>query len=632
MTPREILLTYWGHTSFRPMQEEIIQEVMKGRDSLAILPTGGGKSVCFQVPAMALPGLCLVVTPLIALMEDQLAQLSRKGIAAASLYAGLSTPENRRILQEAVEGVYKFLYVSPERLQTDSFLEALPWMPLCLLAVDEAHCISQWGHDFRPTYLQIASVRKWHKEIPVLALTASATARVQAEIAEKLALRNPSLFRQSFERPNLSYHILPVESRSASLVEILRKTPGSSIVYCRSRRKTVDYAGWLQRSGLPAAFYHAGLDREARKTRQLDWVQNKVQIIVATNAFGMGIDKPDVRCVIHTEPPDSLENFYQEAGRAGRDGQAAKAYILSRPMDAVELLRLPDIRYPALSVIRKVYQSLANYLQLPSGIGEDRTYALDIRALAERFQLKVPEVLHSLQAMQQEGILDFQEQAFRPSTVHFITTRDQWQAQAVLEPELEPLIQSLLRSYTGIVDGPVPIVERALARTLRQQEALIRQQLTRLHRIGIIIYQPALESPHIRFLQNRVKADDLYIDMAAYLERKQHYSERIAGMVGYLSTNNCRAAYIGQYFGDHWIRDCGHCDICLARDKTTFTSSEVHQMSLKIKAALDSQPLALDILAPRLSSNEALFKSSIEALRKEGYLILDEDGKLHWRS
>lgn len=631
MTPREILLTYWGHTSFRPMQEEIIREVMNGRDSLAVLPTGGGKSVCFQVPALALPGVCLVVTPLVALMEDQLAQLSRKGIPAAALHAGLSSQEMRRILQEAVQGLSQFLYVSPERLQTDSFKEALPWLPLSLLAVDEAHCISQWGHDFRPTYLQIASVRKWHKDIPILALTASATARVQEEIVEKLGLRSPSVFRQSFERPNLSYCVLPVESRSASLVDILRKTPGSSIVYCRSRRKTIEYAGWLQRSGFPAAFYHAGLDREVRKARQVDWVQNKTRIIVATNAFGMGIDKPDVRCVIHTEPPDSLENFYQEAGRAGRDGQAAQSYLLSRPMDAAELSRLPDIRYPALSVIRKVYQSLANYLQLPSGIGEDRTYALDIRALADRFHHTLPEVLHSLQAMQQEGILDFQEQAFRTSSVHFFATRDQWQAQATLEPGLEPLIQTLLRSYTGIVDGPVPIVERILARNLRENETLIRQQLTRLHRIGILLYQPSLESPHVRFLQNRVKAEDLYIDMAAYLARKQHYSERVAGMVGFLGTDTCRAVYIGQYFGDKFIQDCNNCDNCRAQNKVSFPPNEVQQMSLKIESALASQPLALPVLASRFTGNEALFNISIEVLRREGYLILDEDGKLRWQ-
>jgi len=403
MTPREILQQYWGHPAFRPMQEEVIAEVMAGRDALAILPTGGGKSVCFQVPALALEGLCLVITPLVALMEDQLGQLSRKGIAAAALHAGLPPAEIRRTLHEAVRGGYRFLYVSPERLETDAFREALPWLPLCLVAVDEAHCISQWGHDFRPSYLRIAALRRIRGQVPILALTASATGRVRDEIVARLALRTPKVFRQSFERPNLTYRVMSVESRAAALVELLRQLAGPAIVYCRTRRHTAEYAALLQRAGLEATSYHAGLDREQRRERQEAWVGNHTRIMVATNAFGMGIDKPDVRAVVHTDPPDSLENYYQEAGRAGRDGGRSLAALLCRPGDVEELRRLPEVRYPPLAVIRKVYEALSNYLQIPSGIGEDRSYPVDLRELADRFRLTFPEILHSLQALQQAG-------------------------------------------------------------------------------------------------------------------------------------------------------------------------------------------------------------------------------------
>lgn len=613
------------------MQEEVIGEVMAGRDALAILPTGGGKSVCFQVPTLAMDGLCLVVTPLVALMEDQLTQLAAKDIPAASLHAGLSPTEIRKVLHDAVHGAYKFLYLAPERLDTSTFREALPWLPLCLVAVDEAHCISQWGHDFRPSYLRISYLRRLRANVPILALTASATDRVRDEVVEKLALRNPRILRQSFERPNLSYRVLRAESRSAALVGILRKAAGTAIVYCKTRRKTVEYAELLQRAGLEATFYHAGLERDLRRERQEAWIGNRTRVIVATNAFGMGIDKPDVRVVVHTEPPDCLENYYQEAGRAGRDGKPAMAVMLCRPGDAEALAGLPEVRYPPLAVIRAVYQALANYLQLPSGLGEDRTYPLDIRELSERFRLTVVEILHSLQAMQQEGILDFQEQLFRPSTVHFVSDRSQLETYAEAHPRWEPFMKALLRSYAGIYDGPVPVSERQLARTIRCEESYARKALLALHGLGVIAYRPQSEKPHVRFLQNRVRAEDLYIDMAAYLERKRNFSDRVAAMTAYLAADDCRASRIGRYFGDAGVRPCGVCDNCRSLTAPVADANALEEMAVEIRSALANAAMSPRDLAARFEGREERLRSAVEGLRKEGKLSMDEDGRLVWK-
>jgi ATP-dependent DNA helicase RecQ len=613
------------------MQEEVIGEVMAGRDALAILPTGGGKSVCFQVPTLAMDGLCLVVTPLVALMEDQLSQLAAKGIPAASLHAGLSHAEIRKVLHDAVHGVYKFLYLAPERLETSAFREAIPWLPLCLVAVDEAHCISQWGHDFRPSYLRISSLRRQRADVPILALTASATDRVRDEVVLKLGLRSPRILRQSFERPNLSYRVLRVDSRSAALVGILRKVAGPAIVYCKTRRKTVEYAGLLQRAGLEATFYHAGLDRDLRRERQEAWIGNRTRIMVATNAFGMGIDKPDVRVVAHTEPPDCLENYYQEAGRGGRDGKPAMAVMLCRPGDTEELAGLPEVRYPPLTVIRSVYQALANYLQLPSGLGEDHSYPLDIRELSERFRLTVAEILHSMQAMQQEGILDFQEQLFRPSTVHFLTDRSLLESYAEVHPRWEPIMQALLRSYAGIYDGPVPVSERQLSRIIRCDESSTRQALQALHSLGVIAYRPQSERPHVRFLQNRVRAEDLYIDMAAYLERKRNFSDRVAAMTDYLAADDCRASRMGRYFGDADVRPCGVCDNCRSSSAPKADMNALEGITLEIRSALARSAMSPSDLAARFEGREDWLRKAVEGLRREGKLSLDEMGRLVWK-
>ncbi|HQX72753.1 MAG TPA: ATP-dependent DNA helicase RecQ, partial [Chitinophagaceae bacterium] len=419
-----ILKRYWGFDSFRPLQEDIINAVLKGRDTLALMPTGGGKSLCYQVPAMAREGLCLVISPLIALMKDQVENLRRKGITAFAIYSGMSRKEVINTFKVASDSNCKFLYVSPERLETSLFKEYLPGLGINLVAVDEAHCISQWGYDFRPPYLRIAALREELPGIPVLALTASATPAVQHDICEKLEFRNDEIFRQSFERSNLSYSAFKVDSKINKIIEIVRKVPGSSIVYCKSRKRTKEISELLQLQKISADFYHAGLVQEERNKKQEAWISNKTRVIVCTNAFGMGIDKPDVRTVVHADVPDCLENYYQEAGRAGRDGKTSYAVLLYDERDLHELQEMAALRFPSLEDIRNIYQSVANYLQIPTGTGEGQYYDFDISDFLKKFNCTSHTTLYSLKALEQEDWISFNEQVFLPSSVVFTVNKD----------------------------------------------------------------------------------------------------------------------------------------------------------------------------------------------------------------
>jgi len=632
MTPVEILREYWGHDSFRPMQEEIIRSVLDGRDTLAILPTGGGKSVCFQVPALAMEGVCIVITPLIALMQDQLQQLSKKGIPAAALYAGMGYLEIRSTLKRAIDGEVRFLYVSPERLGTGSFRDALPHLPLNLIAVDEAHCLSQWGYDFRPAYLDIYTIRERQKKVPILALTASATGEVQEDICRKLRLTDPVTFRQSFERPNLSYSVIRTASRISKLTEILKKVPGSGIVYCKTRRQTVEIARQLEREGMSAGCYHAGLDRETRRSRQQQWIDGQMRIMACTNAFGMGIDKPDVRIVVHLAPPDCLENYYQEAGRAGRDGNRSYAVMLFQEGDIQALERLPETRFPPMSFIRTVYQSLANYLQLPSGIGEDQSFPLDLQDLCQRFKLPITETIHALQAMQQAGILDFQEQMFKPPVVQCLFEREALFRFEEANPGLEPVLKALLRSYGGLFEHPVPISERQLARSAEKELKTVERDLMKLHAMGVISYQPVRNSPQLRFLQDRVRAEDLYIEPLAYLKRKEVFSGRIRDMIGYMTGTDCRAVVIGRYFGDPAVRACGICDRCVDARRKKISTNEVTQLAQQIEDLLRGNgPTSVEMIMEGLKEEERPHAWSVlEYLLSEGWVSRRTDERLEW--
>lgn len=564
--PQDILQQYWHYKVFRPLQEEIIRSVLEGKDTLALLPTGGGKSLCFQVPAMVLPGLCLVISPLIALMKDQTDHLRRRGITAFALNSGMSRKEVINTLQLAAGSNCKFLYVSPERLETDLFTEYLPSLSVSLIVVDEAHCVSQWGYDFRPPYLRIAALRELLPKTPLLALTASATPEVLDDISDKLQLRQPSLFRAPFTRADLSYSFFKCDSKIHKIAEILQKVPGSSIVYCKTRRSTREISEHLNRLGITAGAYHAGLLPAERSQRQEDWIKDRIQVVVSTNAFGMGIDKSAVRTVIHADPPESVENYYQEAGRAGRDGNKAYAVLLAQEQDLAQLETMPDKRFPSMEQIRPVYQDLMNYLQLPAGSGQGNYYEFDLTAFVNKFRTDAPTVLNIIKTLEQEGLLSFQQQVFLPSKIRFITGKAALYDFEKDHSSLEPVIHALLRTYEGIFDQSVPIREKQLAFITRKDLRQITDELNRLQAFHIIDYAPQKTTPQLYFFRNRVRMEELYIDPIDYRLRKERYTARIRTMIQYLQLKEeCRSRWLANYFGDKEAKDCGICDNCRAR-------------------------------------------------------------------
>lgn len=589
-----ILQSNWGYTAFRPMQEDIIRSVLDGHDTLAIMPTGGGKSICFQVPALAKPGICLVITPLIALMKDQVENLSQRDIPALAIHSGMNFTEVKKALETALHGNIKFLYVSPERLTTRLFREYLSALPLNLIAVDEAHCISQWGYDFRPAYLTIAAIRNEKKKIPVLALTASATKQVQEDICDKLQFQNKRFFQQSYERPNLSYSVLEVDVKINKLVDILQKVPGCGIVYCRSRKRTKEMAELLQLHGINTDYYHAGLTNEERGDKQEKWLKNQTRVMVCTNAFGMGIDKPDVRLVVHVDIPECIESYYQEAGRAGRDGKKSYAVLLYRSPDIDELKKIPDIKFPTLNEIKTVYQALVNFLQLPAGSGGDVFFDLDMNEFAKTFKLSPLLVTYAIRAMEQENILAYNDQFFQPSTVMFVCGKEKIEQTEKENPTLDPYIKFLLRSYGGILDVPVPVNEKFMAKKLRKEVEEVQSMLSTLHQMRVIQYQQQKENPQIRFLGPRVVTENLTINTTNYATRKKVLQDQIAAMTSYVENKkDCRAQLIATYFNDFNTPRCGICDNCLQQKKESISIHEFAPLQLDIIAALSKQPLTM---------------------------------------
>jgi ATP-dependent DNA helicase RecQ len=628
-----ILKQYWGYDQFRPMQESIIESVLSGKDTLALLPTGGGKSICFQVPAMARDGLCLVISPLIALMKDQVENLRKKGITAFAIYSGLSRREVINILKLATNSNCKFLYVSPERLETNLFKEYLPALDISLLAVDEAHCISQWGYDFRPPYLRIAALREELRNVPVLALTASATPVVQKDICEKLAFKNEQVFRRSFERPNLSYSVFTVDSKINKIVDILQKVPGSSIVYCKSRRRTKEISDLLNLQGIRADYYHAGLTQEQRSTKQEQWIKNDMRTIVCTNAFGMGIDKPDVRIVIHADVPDCLENYYQEAGRAGRDEKKSYAVLLHNEKELEELRALPDTRFPTLENIRLVYQALMNYLQVPAVSGAGNYFDFDLTDFLNKFKLDAQLVMHGIKALEQEEYLSFNELIFVPAKVQFVTGKDYLYEFEANYPQLEPLIKALLRSYEGIFDLPVNIHEKSIAYTLRQQEEEVVRDLKKLHGAALIEYIPVKDTPQIYLIGNRVKAEDMRINVVDYEKRKKQYAARIETMIAFVKEQvQCRSRVIAAYFGDEGLKPCKVCDNCLRQENKELGKEEFEKIEQVLMNALQGKSLpAKDLLQPFTGIKKEKAWRVLEFLQAEEKVRVDARGNISRR-
>jgi len=624
----KILKDYWGYDSFRPLQQDVIESILANRDTLALMPTGGGKSLCYQVPALAKDGLCLVISPLIALMKDQVENLRKKNITAFAIYSGMSRAEVINALKVVTNSNCKFLYVSPERLETNLFKEYLPGMNINLVAVDEAHCISQWGYDFRPPYLRIAVLREEIKDIPVLALTASATKEVQDDICEKLQFKDKNIFRQSFERKNLSYSVFKVDSKINKIIEILNKVPGSSIVYCKSRKRTKEIAELLQLQNIIADFYHAGLPQEERNKRQEDWIKNKTRVIVCTNAFGMGIDKPDVRSVVHADIPDCLENYYQEAGRAGRDGKKSFAVLLYDDKDITELEGLATIRYPLLDDIKKVYQSVANYLQIPAGTGEGNYFDFDINDFVKKFKLNTQTAVYALKALEQDNWLALNEQVFLPSKIRFTTSKEALYDFEKAHPELEPAIKALLRGYEGVFDFPTSISEMALIRLVKKDVEEIKKDLYQLHQFGIVQYEPQKDSPQLYFLRNRVKVEDLLVNMDLYHKRKEKFAARVKVITQYVQELvTCRSKMIGTYFGDNKLHNCKVCDNCLRQKKVHIDEKEFEKISSRIQTVLAPQPLPSKELLDQLGTikKEKAWKV-IEFLQAENKLEVDNAG------
>jgi len=627
----EILKQYWGYDSFRPLQEDIINAVLDGKDTLALLPTGGGKSVCFQVPALAKDGLCLVVSPLIALMKDQVESLKQKGIPSLAIYSGMNFLEIKKTLQNAAYGNYKFLYVSPERLETNLFLEMLPAMNVNLLAVDEAHCISQWGYDFRPPYMRIASLRELLPGVPVLALTASATKVVQDDICDKLEFsKTQQRFQQSFERLNLSYSVFNVPSKQNKLLEILKNVPGTAIVYCKSRKHTREIADLLRLHQVNADYYHAGLSNEERNTKQENWINNKTRVIVSTNAFGMGIDKPDVRVVVHYDVPDCLENYYQEAGRAGRDGKRAYAVLLYNNKEIENLQEQSAIRFPNEEEIKQVYIAIMNYLQVAAGSGEGMSYDFDIAAFAAAFKINILTATYSIKALEQEDIISFNEVFFKPSTVVFTTNREELTDFENQNPELEPLLKGLLRSYEGIFDFPATVYESKLAKFIQTDIESLKKGLKKLNSSGIISYSAQKDKPQITLLQNRMYNDNYQVNTADHLKRKQNFEERVNAMISYITrSTGCRSQHIAGYFTDVKINACGTCDNCINEKVVHISTEEFNQITNQLIDCIKNTPTSIEhILATLKGTKKENIWQVINYLLAEGKIRSDKDGKL----
>ena len=601
MTPREVLLQYWGFSRFRPMQEQIILSVLEGNDTLALLPTGGGKSICFQVPALCKEGICIVVSPLIALMKDQVSNLNKRGIKAMNIISGMSAREVDVALDNCVYGDYKFLYLSPERLLSEMVQMRIERMKVNLIAVDEAHCISQWGYDFRPSYLHIAEMRKYHPTIPVIALTATATTDVIDDIQQKLEFKKLNVFVKSFERKNLSYVVFNEEDKQQRMLTILQKVPGTAIVYCRNRRKTQETAEHLYRNNISADFYHAGLNAALRTSKQEAWISNKTRVIVATNAFGMGIDKPDVRTVIHIDVPDNLEAYYQEAGRGGRDEKTAYAILLFNKTDINELQFRVDQNFPALEIIQNVYQALCNFLNMPVEGGAFETFEFDLNVFCTQYNLNAYVVTAVLKILELDELITLSESVFIPSRVRFnITHTDLYNFQ-VQYSQYDVFIKTIMRSYAGVFDGYANIHEGDLAKRISGSVKDVISKLMELKRLDVLDYLQQTDKPQLQFLHARIPKKDLQISKATLSVRKQRYMQRLNAMVNYTTENHqCRSMLLLRYFNEEMLHRCGVCDYCRKRNKLDLNDIEFENIMASIRKLLEKETLTDDELLLQL--------------------------------
>lgn len=586
-----VLKQYWGYDNFRPLQEDIINSVLTGNDTLALLPTGGGKSLCFQVPAMALEGICIVVSPLIALMKDQVQNLNKRDIKAVALFSGMTSKEIDIALDNCVYGNIKFLYVSPERILTDIFIERFKKMKVSLIAIDEAHCISQWGYDFRPSYLQISSLRTYFPCIPVIALTASATSKVCLDIQEKLTFNKPNIFRASFNRPNIGFIVRETDNKPEKLFEILNNVKGSGVIYVRNRKKTQDIAAMLSRQKINANFYHAGLDNDTRNNRQENWISGKTRVIVCTNAFGMGIDKPDVRSVVHLDIPESLEAYYQEAGRAGRDGHKSYAGLLYDENDFIYLQENFYKQFPEIDFIKKVYHNLGSYCQLAIGAGLGQSFDFDLVTFSKQNQLPIIETRNALKLIEQNSYIYLSDAFNKLSTVYIPIDRETLYAYQIANKQFEPIIKLILRTAPGVFDDAVQIHESDLAFHLGGQVHQIKGDLEFLSKQGIIVYSPLKTKPQISFLQDRIAAENLLLDTKMLQFLKESAALRLHAVLAYVKNKSeCRVKNMLRYF-DEEIENCNSCDICVEKNKLELSEKEFKVVYDWLKLQLADNPM-----------------------------------------
>lgn len=628
-SPEEVLRSHWGYDAFRPLQREIVQHAMEGTDTLALLPTGGGKSICFQVPAMCMDGLCIVISPLIALMKDQVQNLNQRGIAALAVHSAMRHSEVDEALDRCVRGEVKFLYLSPERLRTEIFRVRVMMMKVCLIAVDEAHCISQWGYDFRPPYLQIAELRNLLPKIPVLALTATATPEVVKDIQRRLAFRRDHVIQGSFRRDNLSYMVLREEDFKGRLLRILNRMPGSSVIYVRNRRRTREVADFLNTEGISATYYHAGLSAEDRDHRQEEWIRGKVMVMVATNAFGMGIDKADVRTVIHIGFPDSLEAYFQEAGRAGRDGRPSYAVALIANKDIMEMrARLTEV-FPSREFISAVYHALGNFFHLANGSGVDEWFELDMGLFCKRYGYDPKQVLHAIAFLERADHLTLSTHHDPRSTLRFIIPHDQLYDLEVRNPRTARVTKVILRSYPRLFEEQVPISEKTIAQRAgyRLEETLA--VLERLHRGQVIDYRPSRGLPRINFVNGKMPKGHLYISTEIYEQRQASITATLKAALHFMESRIlCRSQLLLAHFGETESVPCGQCDVCLARKKTELSSDRMKAVIRQIMP-LFTQAQTLEGITsqfPDVPENNII--EAIQHLLDDGSLSYLPDGRL----